>query len=1333
MNIQETRKSDLFNIISWLGLLCTEERRIRQVREEGHNIYEPLDLTYDDVERVGYFNPHVAMPPKYKDHTELWFEDRYINPKSVQWVETINRLYAILDQQYDELVPVMCYYNPSILYRYSNIADNEDTEYAHVYTVNTKELRFSGIHNIEHAAYYISQDQVCIPETTWLDDHTIQFRAPYKHDIDFFLCANVASVVKMTKDTGAFVDNAYSNYCYHQIIVDHSSTYPIDARFYPCIRVDKDCTVRVLTDSYDTILSPETARLVNYPEFIDFIDPYNTDNEYLNHLQPVDDIITSDDTDEEIIEKFKKIASYCYRMWECYPIDTTMQNDYCICDNSKLSNKTFVLKPVELFNEKVEKICSTVPYEPFRDLIFYHGVIFSDYTVKSLKVNSDGILVENPYGTPTYLIDQSYDIDGFSIVKFNTAEDTSIMNIGEYIDVDKIIHLHYKLNRFYRNLLVIRQELLDSPEEDYVRVATEQPNTKDEYLWLELLVNAIPEMFHTDPITEINLYGLDPKNIPDDVKEGAYKLDLNPEGGPASYTDLLMTYFKLSKNKKKYLALQYGDGVDDPRIQVFHDLKVGQPSKDDKLNQVLIEDQKTHPTYTETEVNYGLVDQPTGEQNQGKQRGDLYFQVDHMEPKKNVPIDQISTGPNEPERDESTIWIDTDGKPVPSPGELPEGYYPKDYLDDTTDSMKIVNEIEDVENPEKSDYVIDANQDTFLPGQEGDSQIYDLINALNMDHIEDPQPGNDVLQGITDAIANNSFVDDIENPYVGQFAMDDIQFFDADTGEKISMAKIAAMSREQKIEIINKLITDDDEPTNAQKGDIWISYLSKMTESMLNTVVYQVLLTKNIQQLVDMKYGDLSIEGQELPTEGKKMEYGSIEIADGTTLVIDLGPQYLALDEIRKHNVEYIMSWPEPVDPEKGLVWLQMPAATLVDVIKDMISCHFIEIGEKVPRGHYDDSGYDTYGTIGLDYDAHGKDGLSELFQEKIDESLHPIHYGSHVDFDDLKEDDVWYEYLDEIDNKVAYADEYSMVIRVDERLILVNFNQKSDITAFAFDDILLNFHGKLGIRYLSIISDLINSGEIKLDDVNIFYKRLITFGDDFDPRLRRLYTGTSHVVSTAKIDTSDYAILYSSNIGRYRMDYSSPDTTRKEREAAYRMCIDLRGQNFSFLKNRMLLFVNGKYIPTNECEEETIGLIQLKNFHEIIATVDIFYNKKDQHLIDLKYCAYPYWQYEDDSTYIERPLKNYDTMQPIRLQDYTKKGYYDILLDEYIFNGRLLRILNYLEEHPEEAESFKYDLIRKFHAISDIDVSDLPDKEARIVITGNNHGEVPYTIQLES
>src|SRR5699024_1739290 len=133
------------------------------------------------------------------------------------------------------------------------------------------------------------------------------------------------------------------------------------------------------------------------------------------------------------------------------------------------------------------------------------------------------------------------------------------------------------------------------------------------------------------------------------------------------------------------------------------------------------------------------------------------------------------------------------------------------------------------------------------------------------------------------------------------------------------------------------------------------------------------------------------------------------------------------------------------------------------------------------------------------------------------------------------------------------------------------------------------------------------------------------------------------------------------------------------------------RGQNFSFLKNRMLLFVNGKYIPTNECEEETIGLIQLKNFHEIIATVDIFYNKKDQHLIDLKYCAYPYWQYEDDSTYIERPLKNYDTMQPIRLQDYTKKGYYDILLDEYIFNGRLLRILNYLEEHPEEAESFKY------------------------------------------
>src|SRR5699024_885099 len=125
-------------------------------------------------------------------------------------------------------------------------------------------------------------------------------------------------------------------------------------------------------------------------------------------------------------------------------------------------------------------------------------------------------------------------------------------------------------------------------------------------------------------------------------------------------------------------------------------------------------------------------------------------------------------------------------------------------------------------------------------------------------------------------------------------------------------------------------------------------------------------------------------------------------------------------------------------------------------------------------------------------------------------------------------------------------------------------------------------------------VSDLINSGEISLDDINIFYKRLITFGDDLDPKLARLYTGHSHVITTPKIDTSDYSIIYSTNIGRFRIDYNAPDTTRKEREAAYRMVIDYTTRDFAYLQDKMLVFVNGKLIPSYRCIEVAANMIEI-------------------------------------------------------------------------------------------------------------------------------------------
>jgi hypothetical protein len=112
-----------------------------------------------------------------------------------------------------------------------------------------------------------------------------------------------------------------------------------------------------------------------------------------------------------------------------------------------------------------------------------------------------------------------------------------------------------------------------------------------------------------------------------------------------------------------------------------------------------------------------------------------------------------------------------------------------------------------------------------------------------------------------------------------------------------------------------------------------------------------------------------------------------------------------------------------------------------------------------------------------------------------------------------------------------------------------------------------------------------------------------------------------------------------------------------------------------------------------------------------------------------MKKLACQYQQAEDDSKMIERP-STYDKMIPIQVYAHTKKGYYDILLNEYIFNGKLQRILNYLEEHPDEAEEFKRDLIHKFHAIGDQDLSGMDFADSRIIISGNSHGdEPPYQI----
>lgn len=1205
----EKRNSELYNTLSEMGLLSTEECQIRNTRIElGSTSIKNCPISYKDVERVGYYNPHFMTDIEDQGKFEVWVNDEYINPAEITWIEGYIHLYGILPRQYPDDTTVKLVFINNITKRYSKVAD-EPGDYVHTERISLREFPYCDMAHPERCAYYIADGEIRTPEVIRVNDNVMEFRCPYTESIDLIFSSALMGTYKMKANIGMCIDNPYSSMCYHHIMVDNDPTYPIDARFYPYIKVDKDCVVRVFSDRCSVVPMPEISRLMVYPEFLDVSDPYNTDNEYLNNLRPVDDVILGVDSEDLILDKFSRIASYCYRAWEKFPRFCDEQSDFLMCDNYHFGKPTFVKATVHLINGgETNAVISTVPYEGNRDILFYDGMILSTYKVVNLHTTLSGDIVEDfAAGVPTYVLSSEYDPDRLTIIKFNAGEDTMIVNLGEYVDETNLAKLHIKMNRFYRNLLILRGKVNDMKGDQYVRVSTAPPTEKDSYLWFELLVNAVPEIFNDQSFEMIKSFGLDPYNLPEDLKEGMYTLSLEPDAGPENYTELLFTYFKLNKGHRKYLVLQYGDGVDDPRIQVYHDLMHGKLPDNPSLNDTVIE----NPNMTDTE---------------------------------------------------SFSQYDVTKGPPPMDG----------------------NEIGDIS----------------VTGDDG--QYDDLVE--------------DLLGGVGSFDATD-------------FVLDDISYMDMETGKSIGGDTIASWTVEQKRAVITRYITDGDDEDRQAVLSLWNEYLDNMDEATLNIAVYKVLLT-------DYAYNTaiaLRAEDEASPTPMKDVKY---VVSEDEPVDKDIGTYWLdiadnatapIITEAKKHNLTYIYSAVEPDTDEIGAIWINIHGLTLQDYIDDIIGNPISESIYYLPEGFFDGD----RASVTFDYGAHGSETELELFRKREDNSLHKIHFGEAF-AGEPSDGDVWFEFLDEIDNRVCYSDTESMVLNVNERLVYVQFDH-DNITSFLFDDIVMNFKGKLGIKYLSIVADLLNSGVIKQDDVNVFYRRLVTGPDRFDLRLERLYTGRSFVISTAKIDTTDYAVTYSTNIGRMHINYNDPGVPNRERESAYRMVIDYSRRDIAFIGDRMMLFVNGRYIPRTEYEEIAAGKIKLQNFHEIIACVDIFYSIKDVYISRAKKACIQYWAAPDTSVSIQRPDINYDRMVPIHIMDYTMRGYYDVLLTEYIFNGRLMRMLRYLEDHPDERDQWILDFKRKFHAICDTDLSGMHEDASRIVIPGLiDCGFPPYSINAQ-
>lgn len=1176
--------SMLYDTISHLGMLCSEEKHIRMVREESNTdeYFSVCHFKTGDIDRVGYLYPHIEIKTSYGYDVEIWANGHYQHPDKTTWIEGNPYSYVVMNEDHDiETEYATVFYNPSILYRYHRwMSTRKENGYKHRVVIDIREEPYNRLEYPDRSAYYISDDQVKIPTVTWLDDYTIQFEAPYSENIDFFICSNLVGIFEAKANKGVYIDSPNSPVCWHHILVDGDPSYHIDARFYPCIEVDKDCIIRVFNDHFHVLRHPETCRLLNYPEFADVEDPYNTGVEYLRTLKEVDDVITHADTDPVIYQKFLRIARFCYRIWEKFPKFSDEVSDFIICDNHEFGFTKFKKVRISGFQEAFDGIYTTVPFEAHRDLLFYEGMLFSDYSTMQLVELDNGTVVESEYnGQVRYVIQGDYDPDKFTLIKFNSWEDTNIMNVGDYINEKLTLDLHTKLNNFYRNLMVVRMELLDRPGDDKVRVMTEQPTARDEYMWFELLVNTNPDIFKDEMPLIINLYGVNGELIPDTIKNGAYMVNLDPEEGPAVYTDLLMTFFELSESQKKYLALHYEE--QDRTVGVYYDVTVG--NADNPKGRVdgglVIDDESMKSPYTEGTIDVGTEDMP--EDSSGNTPGDLYAEV-------------------------------------------------------------------------------------------GD--IGDLLDA-----------------------PDNMDADTLE---IGSVMLEDMTY-QTDDGH-ITIDEFKQFSKPDKIAWIKSHINEVMDP---DEFGTTVEHLLDADDETLNRICYKILQTKYIYDVASSDQSDTSsIEADVLSEETQK--------------------------EIVQHNLKYIISEEEPDEKSINDIWIQLPEVDMGIYIKDVVSYELLETTKTIKKPHYDDSNNPIQATMALDFGANDESGLGgEIFQAEKDPILRPIHVGQTPPTEDemTTNKDVWYEYLDETVDRVCYFDQETMILRVNERLMVVQFSH-DNLTGFLFDDIVLNFRGKLGMKYLSILADLINSNVIRREDLNVFYTRLITKHDDVDPDLKRLYTGTSHVVSMLKADTSDMAVLYSTNIGRFTMHYGDSTTTNREREAAYRMCIDYSGRDFAFLTDRMLVFVNGKYIPREELSEEIAQCIQLLNFDEVITTVDIFYSMKDVELMRIKKSAYAYWPLADTSSSIQRPERDYDKMDPIKIYDRTKRGYYDILLDEFIFNGKLMRILNYLEDHPDEADRFKHEIVNQFHAISDLDLAMATDDDhPRIIIPGLGDNPVYY------
>lgn len=451
--------------------------------------FEDYPLVDWDINRITYQNKHFSVPSYMLEPNnimEVWVDGKQvIDLEYVKDQAFPGITHCVLPFETDSDT-CKVRYNRGIFFSYHKTTENVPGKY--VLELLHTDKRYIAMRDPVNSPYCIADNLYVKPTVTEFEDK-IRYECEYQSSISFYMEQDLVWCGQVEENKSVYVDDPMSKYTYGAFMVDNDSDVEIDARFYPCVLPKKSGFLRLYDDKRVQCPYPEYTRVINYAENVKYFNkPYGS---ALDSRLPssTSAVITSDMSDNEILEAFALISAYSYRWYEA-PIIQDIAPVYTVLNNSNPY-------AMDVFSEMVyhpttdtstTAYVSSFPYDEYSDIIMYEGKVIYDYFVEQISFRDGEAWVDKLYGRKRYVITGDYDPNKLTVIKFNSAENISIDNIEPWLDKDNLLQLHRKVNRFWHNMVALTSKSADlfAPE-DQVWVGTETPPTLDDHLWFELM------------------------------------------------------------------------------------------------------------------------------------------------------------------------------------------------------------------------------------------------------------------------------------------------------------------------------------------------------------------------------------------------------------------------------------------------------------------------------------------------------------------------------------------------------------------------------------------------------------------------------------------------------------------------------------------------------------------------------------------------------------------------------------------------------------------------------------------------------------------------------